>query len=134
MAQQVGGANFLFTQLMQTLDNYNSVGPPPVIRKGLTLKDEKFAKEHKEWELGEEGEDLFYKVDVRSTLESSEEMLDEENDGNELPPDNLTSTSIECSECGVNSTVLISHLEIEEESTQALKRLQSAQQEGLQIE
>ena len=135
MAKQVGGANFLFSNLLQTLDTYNSVGPPPVTRKMMTPRDDRFVKEHKEWELGEVSEDLFYKVNVVKTLELSEtrQEIDSENDALGVPPINEY-TGVNCSECGVDLMVLLSNLDIEEESTQALKKLQSAQQEGLQIE
>ena len=138
MAKQVGGANFLFSNLLQTLHTYNSVGPPPVTKKMMTPLDDRFVKEHKEWELGELTEELFYKVDVKKTLENSDEIERQENESDpddnplEVPSDEYV--SVDCSECGVNTMVLLSNLDIEEESTQALKKLQSAQQEGLQIE
>lgn len=80
MAQQVGGANYLFSQLMQTLDNYNSFGPPPVRRTMMTLEDEMFSKKHKEWELGELSEELFDEGDVMDILKQSEEINKEEVD------------------------------------------------------
>ena len=42
MAQQVGGANFLFSQLMQTLDNYKSFGPPPISRTLISQEMKSF--------------------------------------------------------------------------------------------
>ena len=42
MAKQVGGANFLLTHLRQTLDTYNSVGPPSITKELMTLQEEKF--------------------------------------------------------------------------------------------
>ena len=92
MAQQVGGTNFLFSQLMQTLDNYKSFGPPSVGKTLMSQEDEQFKKEHKEWELGEVSEDLFDGTNVSEVLEHPEESCKEEVDAkNDV-----------CSDCGVD--------------------------------
>ena len=76
---------------MQTLDTYKSFGPPSIRKSLMTLEDEKFAKEHKEWELGRVGEDLFDEVDEKVILSESEETSMEEAD--EIPFDDLGSVN-----------------------------------------
>ena len=104
MAQQVGGANVLFSQLMQTLDNYKSFGPPKVSKTLMTQEDEEFQKVHIEWELGEVAEDLFDGTDVMEVLENREENnmeeIDAMNDDVELPLDDVS--TVHCPDCGAD--------------------------------
>ena len=136
MAQQVGGANFLFSQLMQTLDTYNRFGPPRVSRVLMTQEDEIYNKQHKEWGLGNFGEDVF--DDGVKVLEQCENLIEEapSNSDDEIPLSVIA--SLHCTDCGVHVSedepALLTSLDLEEESTQALKKLQAAKEEGLQIE
>ena len=77
MAGQVGGANFLFSQLLGILDNYKSFGPPSVTRTMMSREDEKiFQEQHKELEVEEQLEELFDEVcENENFLEQSEGSL-----------------------------------------------------------
>ena len=73
MAKQVGGASCLFSQLMATLDNYKSFGPPSVSRSLMPIEDEKI--HHKEWKHDNHSEDLLNEVDDDENIrEQSEEI------------------------------------------------------------
>ena len=47
--------------------------------------DDKFAKEHKEWELGGLGDDLFHGVNLTHALEPEEKFMEKNDQTNILP-------------------------------------------------
>ena len=218
MVQQVGGASILFAQLMQRLETYKNVGAPSISRALMSLEDENFAREHKEWEMGEFSEEAFddfddskfsedkifdsnqnlqvidtdvieddaipmqsvagqvdVTEDLSDTLDTSEDRVvelpdlqeldsdddsDDEDQTNIVEPrkglsdvlkdvatvsalgeDQISFINL-CSECGEAFSeamtdplkMILANFEVEEDTIQALKKLQQAQQEGLQIE
>ena len=140
MAQQVGGANILFHQLMEQLEVYKKIGPPKIPKSIMSVEDIMFAEKHKEWEMGNYTSQVFEDFDGRFEEIDITECEDETEVDDNLPVENIC-----CSMCGielcqdsqiVESLVnsLTTSSELEDDSTQALKRLQQAHQEGLQIE
>ena len=150
MATQFGSMSIVFANLCQQLGNYQELGPPKISRAIMTVEDEEFAKRFKEWEienLDVEDIDLNINLDpLHNKIEPTVEM--EEIDSEPAPEDSggqSTETEDEtvtlcCVECGREGmTVKLNAFtsrpgEIDEEHQQVLKRLQQAQQEGLNID
>ena len=52
IAAQTGGYNLVFSNLVQSLENYRNFGPPSVPRTlAMGLEDDQFSNYHKEWEM-----------------------------------------------------------------------------------
>ena len=55
IAEQTGGLyNLVFTNLIQSLENYRNFGAPSLPKSlVMSVEDEQFSKDHKEWEMEE---------------------------------------------------------------------------------
>ena len=137
MAQHVGGASVMFTQLMQRLDTYKKIGPPP-IQYNMSLNDEEFCKKQKEWEMGSYEDELLDEFDQimkksemlsHGTIDANPGTLDANLGPCDISDNPVFSNNVICSGC--NEIIQPSLVE-SEESIQALKKLQS-NEEGMQI-
>ena len=126
--------SIVFANLCQQLGNYQELGPPKISRAIMTAEDEEFAKRFKEWEI--ENLNIGEDFDEIETIDS-EPVLGDNGHVGETEDNTVT---LCCGECGregmaVKLNAFTSRQgEIDDEHQQVLKRLQQAQQEGLNID
>ena len=157
MAQQEGGLyNLVFSNIVQSLENYRDFGAPS-LPKSLVIskKEEDFCKDHKEWEIGEEYEDIFEelyndlsdepKVDKSNSYnEKNESSIEDPSPSkNSQEPATYLESHLTCNVCGEDSANDNETIEIrtihtttgsEDQNTTAMRKLQQSMSEGMQIE
>ena len=151
MAEQAGSARMVLVNLMRQLENYQNLGPPSLSKSIMTVEDLEFAANHKEWEMEDiKKEDLnCLDFDSNTNVDVSDEINTLIKDSENVLSDEAESdqTEVACNNCGVNIVMLKSTQELidgskalpartddDDEYYSSLKKLQYAQQEGLNIE
>ena len=80
IAQQVGGANFVFAHLMESLETYKNISPPSLTKSSMRFEDKKFAVACKDWEMGEQFEEMLDKECLPDEFRDYSEIITEGND------------------------------------------------------
>ena len=141
IAEQTGGLyNLAFSNLIQRLENYRNFGPPSLPKPlVMSVKDEQFSKDHKDWEM-EEYDEI---EDMDGDLDEVFEAIEEDAGNNENSTVNESSGSaVICSDCGekldhenlMNEVAPTYATTDNEENINALKKIQHSPSEGMQIE
>lgn len=149
IAQQVGGANFVFAHLMESLETYKKIGPPSLTKSIMRFEDEMFAVVCKEWEMGEQYEEVLDYVCFGDEVLNYDENIAEANDNQEIDEkekinldvkDKLyVSETLNCGVCGEECFENIQEnlhvaTDPDGETTKAMRKMQYSLQDGMQIE
>ena len=155
MADHAGSIRLVFVNLMRQLENYKKLGPPKLSSCIMTVEDLEFASKHKEWEMEnfckERFESEFFDQNIP---EFPEEAVLTANDEDTVTQDKFVESAqdevpkeIPCKNCGTALSMMKSSEEFlsrlqslstrtddDDEYLSALRKLQYASQEGLNIE
>ena len=145
-----GSMSVVFANLSKQLENFRSYGPPSIQRSLISSEEVRFLQELKPMEFfdinSNESEFLFQnpeKLSCEGDVFDGNTVLDvteipEESLGNAAEEDYFSTgldvvdhCTISCNECGRQVMALVKNED--DESISALKRLQQAQQEGLDV-
>ena len=156
MAEHAGSIRLVFVNLMRQLENYNVLGPPKLSSCIMTIEDLEFASKHKEWEMEnfchESLQCEFFDqqideipIDKETIMTANDENIDASGKMTDVQDEVLKDAM--CNNCGTalsmmkSSEDFLSRLqslstrsEDDDEYLTAIKKLQYASSEGLNIE